>query len=300
MKLIKPKQISGEIMTLIEEADEKLILVSPYCNFKDWNKFNKSFEMAKKNEAEIEFYVRAGENKTKEEVKKLGVTPFEILNLHTKLYLNEKYGIVSSMNLVSYSDSNSLDIAYKTETKDEYDELVEYYNRFIVKNIKEINQVKKNVFKKQKENSLIQFSSKQDFFEYIQKKLKLGFDDDFEIYMEDLAIIVKGANRYQFHISNNHKKNTINANGILTGNQYRELDDPKEHKRFERKLKMLFHISRFEGEYDQIWHHSQIPLLSKDFSFIEQQDFQIIKPIIIDFITEIEKFKKKINKKYSW
>ena len=29
MQLIKPKQISGEIMTLIEEADKKMIFVSP-------------------------------------------------------------------------------------------------------------------------------------------------------------------------------------------------------------------------------------------------------------------------------
>ena len=29
MKLIKPSQISGEIMTLIEEADQKLIIISP-------------------------------------------------------------------------------------------------------------------------------------------------------------------------------------------------------------------------------------------------------------------------------
>ena len=38
MKLIKPSQISGEIMTLIEEADKKLIIVSPYCKFSDWKK----------------------------------------------------------------------------------------------------------------------------------------------------------------------------------------------------------------------------------------------------------------------
>lgn len=38
MKLIKPSSVSGEIMTLIEEADEKVILVSPYCKVKKWYK----------------------------------------------------------------------------------------------------------------------------------------------------------------------------------------------------------------------------------------------------------------------
>lgn len=38
MKLIKPAEISAKIMTLIDEADKQLIVVSPYNNISGWNK----------------------------------------------------------------------------------------------------------------------------------------------------------------------------------------------------------------------------------------------------------------------
>ena len=45
--------------------------------------------------------------------------------------MNEKEAIVSSMNLLLSSEMNSLDIAYKTTNLEEYNELLDYYNRYI-------------------------------------------------------------------------------------------------------------------------------------------------------------------------
>ncbi len=131
MKLIKPKQISGEIMTLIEEADKKLIIICPYYNIANWQKLHNSFKHARSKGIEIEFYVRQREKDSIQQVKDFGFTPIEILNLHTKLYINEKYAIISSMNLNLSSDTNSLDIAYKTETETEYNEIIDYYERYL-------------------------------------------------------------------------------------------------------------------------------------------------------------------------
>lgn len=131
MQLIKPKQISGEIMTLIEEASKQLIIVSPYYNICKWYKLLNAFDSLKNKNISVEFYVRQSEHESISEIKNIGFTPFEILNLHTKLYLNESYGIVSSMNLNVSSDTNSLDIAYKTETDEEYAELYKYYKTYI-------------------------------------------------------------------------------------------------------------------------------------------------------------------------
>lgn len=132
MIYLKPKQISGEIMTLIEEADEKLIIISPYYNISKWHKLLGAFRIAKKKEIHVEFYVRdETDKKSFYEIKGIDCTPFEIPHLHTKLYLNEKYAIVSSMNLNVSSDVNSLDIGHKTETKKEYEELYDYYERYI-------------------------------------------------------------------------------------------------------------------------------------------------------------------------
>ena len=42
-----------------------------------------------------------------------------INDLHAKLYLNENYGILTSQNIVYYSDINSIDIAHQTENNSE-------------------------------------------------------------------------------------------------------------------------------------------------------------------------------------
>ena len=48
MKLIKPKQISGEIMTLIDESDEFVVIVSPYVQVKKWTKLKNTLSSLKK------------------------------------------------------------------------------------------------------------------------------------------------------------------------------------------------------------------------------------------------------------
>ena len=140
MKLIKPSEISGEIMTLLEEADEKVILVSPYCKFSKWYKLLRKFEELQERRIPVEFYVREGEHTSIAEVEAVGFDPIVIPGLHSKIYLNEKFGIVSSMNLLLSSDTNSLEIGYKTETKEELEELQNFYNRYIKRDTPKVNQ----------------------------------------------------------------------------------------------------------------------------------------------------------------
>ncbi len=39
MKLIKPSEISARILTLLEESDERVIIVSTYMKISKWYKF---------------------------------------------------------------------------------------------------------------------------------------------------------------------------------------------------------------------------------------------------------------------
>jgi hypothetical protein len=133
MELIKPSEISGRIMTLIEEADEKLVLVSPYYNISKWDKLLHRLTELKRKNISVEIYVREHEAQSIQEILKQGFKYSAIPNLHTKLYFNEKQAIVSSMNLNQSSDTNSLDIGLVNETTEEYEMLVNYYERYIRK-----------------------------------------------------------------------------------------------------------------------------------------------------------------------
>ncbi len=118
-------------MTLFEEADKKVIIVSPYYQVRQWKKLLNCFSDLRQRDIEIEFYVREDSQEGISELKSLGFNPILIPRLHTKLYINDKYAIVSSMNLCLGSDDNSLDIALRTETDEEYNELIDYYKRYI-------------------------------------------------------------------------------------------------------------------------------------------------------------------------
>jgi hypothetical protein len=140
MIYIKPSEISGKIMTLIEESNSQVILISPYVKISQWKKLLNKIEYANSRNVEVLFYVREA-NRTSETYKDLRSLRFDftpIRNLHSKLYMNGKYGIVTSMNLLLSSETNSLEIGYQTETDSEYQELVDFYKRYISDELDEV------------------------------------------------------------------------------------------------------------------------------------------------------------------
>lgn len=81
----------------------------------------------------MEIYVRDDPDNTAtySDLDHLALEYKKIPHLHSKFYLNERYGIVTSMNLLLSSEINSLEIGYITETWTEYNDLFQYYNRYI-------------------------------------------------------------------------------------------------------------------------------------------------------------------------
>jgi hypothetical protein len=134
MKLLKPFEISAKILTLMAESDESVILVSPYMKISKWYKLLHRIDALKKRNVEINVFIRDDpENAgTYRELDRLALRYTRIPNLHCKLYLNEYYGIVTSLNLLLSSEIHSLEIGYVTESKGEYDELQHFCQRYIL------------------------------------------------------------------------------------------------------------------------------------------------------------------------
>ncbi|AXO79980.1 hypothetical protein DZC78_06125 [Olleya aquimaris] len=114
MKFIPPLEIASKIMTLIEESDKELILVSPYVELSNWNKMKKCIDRAIKRGVKIIFVARKNAKQNLSFLKQSGIKLIFVNDLHAKLYINDSYGIVTSQNIVYYSDINSIDIAYRT------------------------------------------------------------------------------------------------------------------------------------------------------------------------------------------
>ncbi|MEN8204122.1 MAG: hypothetical protein ABFS28_16105 [Bacteroidota bacterium] len=133
MKLINPSEISGKILTLLEQSDERVTIVSPYMKISKWYKLLNKLNDLKAKSIPIEIFVRDDprNEETYQDLDQLDLEYQKIPHLHSKLYLNEKYGIVSSMNLLLSSEINSLEIGYVTETKQEHEKLIRYHHRYI-------------------------------------------------------------------------------------------------------------------------------------------------------------------------
>lgn len=134
MELIKPTEISARILTLLEESDERVIIVSPYMKISKWYKLVNKINGLKARRIKMAIYVRddPGNVATYRDLDQL-VLPFKkIPHLHSKLYMNERSGIVTSMNLLLSSEINSLEIGYATETWEEYNGLMDFYHRYIL------------------------------------------------------------------------------------------------------------------------------------------------------------------------
>jgi hypothetical protein len=133
MKLIKPSEISARILTLLDESDERVIIVSPYMKVSKWYKFANRVNKLKTRGILTEIYVRDDPDNTAtyRDLDQLALQYKKIPHLHSKFYLNERYGIVTSMNLLLSSEISSLEIGYITETRTEYNELLHFYHRYI-------------------------------------------------------------------------------------------------------------------------------------------------------------------------
>lgn len=133
MEFIKPNEISGKIITLLDESSEFVIIVSPYVKISKWYKLINKIKDLKNREVELCFFVRDDEHNlaTFLELDSLGVTYYKVPNLHCKFYLNESKAIMSSMNLLLSSEINSLDLGYQTETVSEYNELYDIYDLYL-------------------------------------------------------------------------------------------------------------------------------------------------------------------------
>ena len=108
--MIKPSEISARILTLLDESDERVIIVSPYMKISKWYKFMNKINGLKTRRILIEIYVRDDPDNTAtyRDLDQLALEYKKIPHLHSKLYLNERYGIVTSMNLLLSSEINSI------------------------------------------------------------------------------------------------------------------------------------------------------------------------------------------------
>jgi hypothetical protein len=122
MPILNPIQNINSIISLIENAEKYVVLVSPYSNLIGWDKLKIAINEASKRNIEVAYYVREGEGS--KGIEELNVKIYEVPMLHAKMFFNEKSAIISSFHLMNNNDINW---AFKLNNKDEYKGLIDFF-----------------------------------------------------------------------------------------------------------------------------------------------------------------------------
>ena len=283
MRIIKPKLISGEIMNLIEEANEKMVFVSPYYHITKWTKLLHCLEKMRKRKVEASFYVRADATECIEEVKTAGFHPFVIKRLHTKLYFNEKQAIVSSMNLDFRSDNQSLDIAMITENEGEYKDVIEHFEQYIKR---EVIEGKSTVCVDPKKYLNWKAELDRRLEESLQREVYIKNHSEF--------IEIQAGNRYEVSIGTEFG-NELFLGGILSNKEY---EYAKANKVFQSN-KMAVYLQE-GGQRGRTYFYDQVcgrmsRLKSRSIHHIQQDEQELIIDSIYRFIMGVEEFKRTLR-----
>lgn len=290
MKIIPPYQISSEILNLINESEKYLIVVSPYVNFKNWDRIKIDIANALKRNVQIIFYTRLdNENfKSWEEIESLGVKPKLIKNLHAKLYFNEKTGIVTSMNLLTSSNLNAIEFGSIYNTKDELVELGSFVKKYLEPNVE-----------KEKPNEDDLYLAKEKFKIVLSNYLSHHLEKHVNCRWQNGVLSINANNQYFIGIEK--VKNRLSISGVISGLESLEFDNYF----YERKNIFEPHDLFVDGAKGMMC--SAVVTSNKSYShnnlnFLSVMEKKEIIALIHTFICELTEFKDQIyrrKKKYS-
>ncbi len=129
MKTLGTTKISYEIEELLDSSENYLIIVSPYLKLN--NRLKVKLSDAFKKVEHIYWIYRENELKNQELIwlKSFhNLNIFSIKNLHSKIYVNQEFAIITSMNLYEYSQINNHEIGVKLELNEDRNEYLNILN----------------------------------------------------------------------------------------------------------------------------------------------------------------------------
>ncbi len=281
MKVLHPHRISGEILDVIYEAKQRLVIVSPYVNFNNWRQMADALTNALKRGVKIDFFVRSDADNANswEQVEQLGIVPKLVDNLHAKFYLSEQTGVISSMNLLSFSNSNSIEIGCKLETREELVELNRFVNDFLATN---------EIEEKPTEEDL--YISREKFTVVLTNFIQNQTGSKASVYFRNGAFVIQALSN-QFFLYIDKATNTIDVDAIVSGKEA----DCFHRFQFHESVTNAFDVELYRGKdnyYDQVGASYKTRLSSIYLDKLRVSEKKDLINGIGAFLMEIDKFKQ--------
>jgi len=126
MKLVNLTESIDTIISVIENAKEFVVLVSPYTDLNGWENLKNAINNASAKGVEVRYYVREEEGVPGTE--ELNVTLFEVPDLHSKMFFSESSAVIGSAHLKYNEDINW---TYILDNQSEYNEMKSFFEKNI-------------------------------------------------------------------------------------------------------------------------------------------------------------------------
>lgn len=277
MKIIPPYQITSEILTLIHEAQQYLILVSPYVNFNNWEGIKQAIQSAQNRNVKIKFYVRLdNENfKSWEQIESLGIQPKLVKNLHSKLYFNEKAGIVTSMNLLTSSNLSAIEFGSIYDTEEELGQLKSYVKKYLEPNIE-----------KERPNDENLYLAKEKFQIVAENFLSNSVSRTVSCRYQNGVLNINAKNT--FYASIDKVRNTFSISGIVSSLESENFTKFEMDTVFSN-LEVL--NNKQEGSLSSFMVRSRKSFTHNNFDFLTVNEKKEILGYMLEFVIAVTKFK---------
>lgn len=281
MKILPPHKISSSLFDIIHEAKQELVLVSPYVNLTYWKQLATALTAARDRGVRITFYVRHEPSNpvSKEQVEALGITPQLVANLHAKFYFNETSGIITSLNLLGVSNSNSIEIGSQLETTDEVAEL-----RLFVKQYLAPQEVAKTQSEEDKYLNSAEFG--QVFADFLEEKVDRRSQVDEQ---RDSSLSIRALNN-TFTVSLERPSQRLVMQAVVSGSEADRF--AAKHACHFTSPTLHYEVQRGgKGHYDMLRATLPQPLSAPRFNGLTLPEKKQLLPHISDFLLAARAFK---------
>lgn len=126
MKILKTEENIASTVSLIRNAKQFVVIVSPFNQLAGWNELIAAINEAVEKNIKVSYFVRKGEGIN--ELEGINAKIFEVPLLHAKMFFSESEAIISSGNLTNRPDLNWTCLL---DSQAEYDEIVDFFGRYI-------------------------------------------------------------------------------------------------------------------------------------------------------------------------
>ncbi|MCI1188735.1 hypothetical protein MON38_15010 [Hymenobacter sp. DH14] len=283
MKILPPDSISSELLNLIHSANEYLVLVSPYVRMGQWVRLTAALSSAQKRGVNIKAFVRHDLDNASswEELEAIGIKPRLIANLHAKFYFNETGGLISSLNLLSSSNANSLEIGCKLDTEAELQELKDFVKRYIIP-----------LEEKERPSEDDLYLSKEKFSVVLENDLAEATDSRSRVFFKNNELQIQSVgNSFYLHLDKG--ANRLSVSGVVS---------EAEADAFEKFKAEYFTNPQFEVEVNQgaPGYYSMVsgdykPRLSTTYlDRLRLPEKKDLLDAIVDFVVSVRDFKEAV------